>query len=146
VEIGQGCDAPQDIRPNRLFELRWSNFLVGAVIDPRLSNFFLTALLESLEQFAKTAAQKSSHAARGARSTQVTEHAAQTRLRAAAGLVSGCSCACACALEHLGDFVAVLVARNREQSQKCSHRWHLAGHFNSPPLLLTVAILASVAR
>ena len=37
------------------------------------------------------AAQKTSHAARGARSTQVTEHAAQTRLRAAARLVFGCS-------------------------------------------------------
>ena len=58
----------------------------------------------------KTAAQKTSHASRGALSTQVTEHAAQTRLRAAAGFVSGYSCA----LEHLGDFVAVLVTRNRE--------------------------------
>src|SRR6476660_8387749 len=123
----QGC---QGIRPNRLFELRWSNLLVGAVIDTRLSHLFLTALLESLEQFTKTAAQKTSRAARRALSTQVTEHAAQTRLRAAAGLVAGCSCA----LEHFGDFVAVLVSRTREQSQKCCHRW-FAGHINSPRLV-----------
>src|SRR3974377_781965 len=81
----------QDIRPNRLFKLRWSNLLVGAVIDPRLSNLSLTALPESFEQFTKTAAQKTCHAALGALSAQVTEHAAQRRLRAAARLVSGCS-------------------------------------------------------
>jgi hypothetical protein len=59
-----------------------------------------TTLLESLEQFTKTAAQKTSHASCGALSTQVTEQTTQTRLRAAVGLVSACSNA----LQHLGDF------------------------------------------
>ena len=102
-------EGSQDIRSNCLFELGWRNLLVGAVIDPRLNNLSLAALLESFEQFTKTAAQEASHAARA---TQVTEHAAQSRLRAAAGLVFGCSYA----LEHLSDFIAVLVTRNREHS------------------------------
>src|SRR6516162_5596123 len=81
----------QNIRLDRLFELRWSNLLVGAVIDPRLSNISQTGLLEPLEQFTKAAAQKTSHAAGDAPSTQVTDHAAQSRLRGAAGLIFGCS-------------------------------------------------------
>ena len=46
-------------------------------------------------------------------------------------LVSGCSCA----LEHLGDFVAVLVALNREQPQKCCHAIAFVAIFNSPRLV-----------
>src|SRR5882762_261990 len=112
-------------RDRWLLQLRRRDLLVGTVIDPGLGGLTLAVLLEFFEQFANAAVQQPAYARAAEHSAEIAKQSALPgRLRAAARCrIIGCG-----AFEHFCQLVPVLVARNREQSQKCSHRWHSAAH------------------
>src|SRR5215207_6697234 len=57
-QTGLLCQSRQDVRPDRLLQLMWSDLLVRASADPGFGDVALTILLEAVDQLTQAAAQQ----------------------------------------------------------------------------------------
>src|ERR1043166_7288249 len=63
----------EQVRPDRLLQLRWRKLLVRSLIDPGLRGVALAVLPEAFEQFTQAAVQEPANAASGECATQIAE-------------------------------------------------------------------------
>src|ERR1700726_4316514 len=101
------------------------NLLVGAVADPRVSYFTVSGLFEASNQVAKSIAQHIPEA--GARE-QAAQLPGKTARRTAFRYLRRTARLPLCGIDPFRDFVSILIAHDREESQQSCHRWISAAH------------------
>src|SRR5215207_7243439 len=112
------------VRGDGLFKLIRGDRLVWPLADPRLGDLALASLLETVNEFAQSAAHQSSNAA--------GTEAAKEPAKALRGRLAWTRIARGCAPEHLRDLISVLVPRHCEKTQQRRHRWKSAIHVIAP--------------
>src|SRR5690349_8556815 len=106
----------QHIGTDCLLKLIRAELLIGPRFNPGIRRLALAVLLKALDQVAKPATQQTSRTRTAEHPSQLAKHAALliVRARCSAWLLLQPA-------KHFGNLVPVLITRNGEKSQKCSH-------------------------